>query len=106
MHRRAVDPDGARPAIARVATLFDAEDPTIAQKRCAGIDPAAARPKTLWYRRRSSCARSRCGQFGADLLGEMVGQMAFVVRGAMHIVEIAIRWNARVDCGAQRLRAW
>jgi len=42
-------------------------------------------------------------QFGADLFGEIEGEVAFVVRAAMDVVEIAIVWNARFDGAAQRL---
>ena len=78
MHRRAVEPDRAGAAIARVAALLDAEDAAVAQE-CAQALAGRGSARTSCRRPRSSCAVSRLGASScADLLGEVVGQVALV----------------------------
>ena len=51
-------------------------------------------------------APSRLRELGADLLGEVVGQVTLVGRRAMHVVEIAIGRNRRVDRAPQLAGRW
>ena len=109
MHRLAVEPDRAGAAIAGIAALLDAEHAAIAQegaqalsgRRLGGeqfavdvvVHPGIGRAGT------SACfmREFRLRQLGADLLGEVAGQVALVGGGAVDVVEIAVGRDTRVD---------
>ena len=107
MHRLAVEPDGAGAAIAGVAALLDAEAAVVAQegaqalagKRLAETD----RPLMRVFGRRlgdRSC-RLSLRELGADLLGEVVSEVALVGGRAVHVAEPALVGDPGIDRLAQ-----
>src|SRR5262249_20142392 len=53
-----------------------------------------------------SCACFPLRQFAADLLAEIICEVALIGGGAMDIIEVAIDWNALVDGVPQLRRGW
>ena len=121
MHRRSVEPDGAGAAIAGIAALLDAETAVLAQEgaqalarfrlgfEMAMIDAEGERAGSLVRRssvRCRSCPRLRLRQLGADLFSEVISQVALVGGAAVHVGEIAVRRNPRIDGLPQRFGGW
>ena len=95
MKRHAVEPHRAGAAVACVAAFLDAEHIHARAKRCAGTGRGRLRRELLAVDGEVHVSAPR--ELRADLLGIIIGEVTLVGRRAVHVVEIAVSSDMRVD---------